>query len=130
MPRVRLSDNGFTLIEVVVSILILVVGMLGLLGTINVAIQHNMMNQLRNEATRVADAEMAREMGKGFNNVSTTPANFVRTRQFMLGSINFQVNRAGNTLANSKWVSYTVTWGYKKAQYNTTISSVISPPPQ
>lgn len=130
MARAILNKNGFTLIEVVVSILILVVALLGLLQTINVAIEYNMKSQLRNEGVKVADAEMAQELAKGYDNVGITSATFIIPRQFMLGTVNFTATRSGNQLSNSKWVSYTVTWPYKLAQYNTTITSVISAPPQ
>jgi len=53
------NNNAFTLIEFVVSVLILTVGLLGLLQTINTAISNNMGNTLRNEATVVADEQLS-----------------------------------------------------------------------
>lgn len=114
-----------------VSILILMVGLMGLLQVINLSIEHNMRNQLRVEAIGLADAEMAREMSKGFSNVSTTTATFVRNRLIMNAiQKNYSVMRTGTPVSNSKSVSYKVTWGYKQARYQVNVSSIISAPPQ
>lgn len=131
MVSVPSSSAGFTLVEVMVSILILMVGLMGLLQVINLSIEHNMRNQLRVEAIGLADAEMAREMSKGFSNVSTTTATFVRNRLIMNAiQKNYSVMRTGTPVSNSKSVSYKVTWGYKQARYQVNVSSIISAPPQ
>ena len=56
LPAARLADNrGFTLIEVMVAILIMTIGMLALLQTVNLAIVHNTSNKLRNDGIVFAD---------------------------------------------------------------------------
>lgn len=123
MAAVCRNREGFTLIEVLVSLVILMVVMMGILAALITALEQNMKNQLRNEGVSVADAEMRRELAKGFNNVSTTTSTWVRTRRVMTALKNYSVARTGNTVSNTKTVTYTVSWHYKKAQYNHSISS-------
>ena len=131
MVRASSSSAGFTLVEVMVSIVILSVGLLGLLQCLNLSIEHNMRNELRTGGAAVADAELARELSKGFSNVSTSPASFVKSRLVMNSILkNYSVMRTGSLVSNSKALSYRVTWGYKKSRYNVNISSIVSAPPQ
>lgn len=53
------DKKGFTLIEVMVAILIMMVGVLGLLSTMSVAMKHNIENQRREEVIRVAEEIMS-----------------------------------------------------------------------
>lgn len=59
VPIISISNrSGFTLVEVLIAMFIVLVGLLGLLQSINVAIEHNMKNHLREEATRIGEREM------------------------------------------------------------------------
>lgn len=49
------SRAGFTLVEVMVAVVILLVGLLGLLQSVNIATEQNMKNMFRQEATRLLD---------------------------------------------------------------------------
>lgn len=53
------NDNGFTLIEVMVSIVIVLVGLLGLVQMLGVTAAHNVKNQLRDEAVLLGEEQMA-----------------------------------------------------------------------
>lgn len=122
----QLSNKGFTLIEFLVAIVILTVGLLGLLQTVNYALSHNLQNQLRNEAVMVADAEMAKELSKGYDLVDITASNYVVTRQVLNAAKDYTVTRSGSALQNSKKVDFVVTWQYKNTQYTHGASAVIS----
>lgn len=52
------NQAGFTLIEFCVSVVIMMVGLLGLLQAVNMATIHNLDSLLRNEAVSLADTEM------------------------------------------------------------------------
>lgn len=120
------NDTGFTLVEFLVAIVILMVGLLGLLQTVNFALQHNLNTQLRNEAVTVADNFMAREMAKSFDNVSTTTKNMSESRQILGGFKMYSVQRSGTLLTNSKMVNIRVWWKHKGSSYSHETSSVIS----
>ena len=52
------NKSGFTLIELLVSMVIMLVGLLGLLQTVNIAMEYNLKNQMRNEVVRIGDEIM------------------------------------------------------------------------
>ena len=121
------NKQGFTLIEFLVSIVILMVGMLGLLQAVNVAIEHNLNNQIRNEATMLADEQLSKEMTKTFDLISTSTGQFyVPNRPILKGFKNFSVVRTGTALSNSKQVNYTISWRHKGVRYTHETSSIIS----
>jgi type IV pilus assembly protein PilV len=69
--RLPFNDRGFTLVEVLVSILILTVALFGLLSAVEVATEQNLRNQMRDEAVQVAEAQMNHWSAAPFNNIST-----------------------------------------------------------
>ncbi|WP_246163477.1 type IV pilus modification PilV family protein [Oryzomonas sagensis] len=122
-----LNDNGFTLIEFLVAIVILMVGLLGLLQAVNVSLNHNLQNQLRNEGVVVADEQMAREMAKGYDLVSTSTSSYVISNRPVLNAFkNFSVTRSGIILQNSKQVNIAVSWHHRGVSYNHGASAVIT----
>jgi len=124
---VFLNKRGFTLIELLVSLVILMVLMMGILESVCVALQHNMENQLRNEGVRVAGVEMAREMARGYANVSTSTSAKVLHVQVMGALKNYSVARSCDaTMPNTKSVNMTISWRYKNRRYTHTVSSAIS----
>lgn len=54
----KLSKRGFTLVEVMISLLIISILLLGLVKVAALSIDHNMRNLLRDEATRIAEQGM------------------------------------------------------------------------
>ena len=130
MAPVILSDKGFTLIEFLVSIVILMVGLLGLLQTINLAFNHNLQNQIRNDAVGVADAEMAKELAKGYNGVdpsnSAVFCGYVVTRQIMNTFKSYSVVKSGSVLQHSKQVTIVASWKHRGQSYSHNATAVIS----
>lgn len=72
------DSQGFTLIEVMVAIVIMLVGALGLLQALNVAMNQNIQNQRREEVVRVAEGVMhdmrSQPFGTVFNPTTTVPS--------------------------------------------------------
>ncbi len=129
LPVMR-DNDGFTLIEFLVSIVILMVGLLGLLQAVNMSYSHNLQNQLRNEAVSVADAEMAKEIAKGYEGVDPTLTTVFRgytvNRKILNSFKLYSVSKTGTQLQNSKQVTLEVSWKYKSARYTHNASGVIS----
>lgn len=126
MGNVLRNNNAFTLIEFLVAIVILMVGLLGLLQTVNVSLHQSMQNQMRNEGVGVADAEMAKELAKGYDGADTSFKNYTVGRRVLNAYAIYSVSRSGTSLQNSKQVNIDVSWRYKKQRFTQSASSVLS----
>lgn len=125
------NDSGFTLIEFMVSIVILMVGLLGMLQGINIAMSKNVESMLRNEAVSLADELMLRKKARTFVSISTTstnPAWTTMTRLTRGVSKNYSVQQIVQplTAANSKEIVVNVNWNYKGSTKGHSVSSVVS----
>ena len=115
-------QEGFSLIEFLVALVILSVGLLGLLQAVNVSLNQNMGNHLRNEATVVADEALAMELAKGstqvgFDAISTSTSSLLVNRKLQSGFVNYSVVKTGSAVtANTKEVSVQVSWRYKSSR--------------
>lgn len=117
------------MIEFLVAIVIMMVGILALLQTVNVALKQNLTNQLRNEAVMIADGRMALEMTKPFALISTnaTPNTSLVTRNVNLAQKIFTVRKSGTAVSNTtKSVDVSVKWTYKNTTSAHSIRSLIS----
>ncbi len=132
---VNLNNRGFTLVEFLVAIVILMVGMLGLLQTVNYAISYNMNNQLQQAAILLADEMINKEKAKPFANVSSgvSPGlirNKIEPRLVNGAFRNYSVLETG--LQNSaidptvKNYEVQVSWKYKQQRYQHSISTLLS----
>ncbi|OGT98139.1 MAG: hypothetical protein A2079_02490 [Geobacteraceae bacterium GWC2_48_7] len=125
------NNNAFTLIEFVVSVLILTVGLLGLLQTINTAISNNMGNTLRNEATVVADEQLSSRIAQlstsnstGFTSANTS---LKVSRKIHNGFKNYSVVRTEvSTGSGSLEVNVLISWKHKNNRYTHNAASVVS----
>lgn len=122
---------GFTLIEFLVALVILMVGLLGLLQTVNYALSHNLGNQLRQEAIMLADERMNLQKTKPFALISTTPAPYEHNdavqRPINRGFQNYSVVTSNSDLTNqTKSIDIEVVWRHKGGRYNHSMSSLVS----
>lgn len=122
-----INKRGFTLIELLVAIVILSVGLLALLQTVNVALMHNATNMFRNEAIQLADEQMALQMSRPFASVSTNTNLQVIPKQINLTLKNYSVVMQGTSVtANTTRVAVTVNWKVKGQPYSHAITSMLS----
>lgn len=115
------NRDGFTLIEFMVALVILMFGMLALLQAINVSIQSGMTTQLRNEAVTLGDTQINIELAKPFDLVSTSVRGKIVQRKIMSGFVNYSVIRSGQVMTNSKQVTYEVRWKHKNQSFLHTV---------
>lgn len=121
------NKNGFTLVEFLVAIVILMVGLLGLLQTINVAIDQELGNVFRNEAVTVVDDLMMKKRSKTFDALSTGVKTYPELRTVRGIPKTFTVTETvGNVTSNSKQISIDARWTKKSGSYNHSATSVVS----
>ena len=142
-----IQARGFTLIEVIIAMFILLVGMLALLNTAAVVIQNNFTNILRDEAATLAQAKMSDIKNTPFTDINTTylasqppqptvlpicgtvDSPLVVTRYFRGTAMNYSVGcgiTPLGTAGDSVQVSVQVLWTYKNNQYTHTVATVIN----
>jgi type IV pilus assembly protein PilV len=117
------NNSGFTLIEVMVAMVIMLVGLLGLLQSVNIATEHNLKNQLREEATRVAENTMNDMRTSTFTSVFnqfTTASSKIRN-----SSKEYFVRRTVTAMSTgSREYQVDVKWKYKNYSATHSIISV------
>lgn len=131
MTTSRRGNAGFTLTEVVVAILIIMVGMLGLLQAVNVATEHNLKNQLRDEAVQVGEKYMNIQRGKPFDLLSTSYGTRYEPSRIRGGGKPYSIalstdTLSGNAMAPSKQLNVTVSWTYKGVTYENRVTAPVS----
>ena len=106
------GQGGFTLIEVLVTMMILTIGLLGTAGLTTGVIRGNFFSKNITSGTVIAQTQLEAVQNKGYTNATTT--NFPATAATVsMGGVNFSrtttiTNNSPGT--NMKTISVTVTW--------------------
>jgi len=109
------DSAGFTLVEVLMAMLVLMVGLLGLLQSVNVAYEHNSRNRLREEAVLVGEEQMSKFRLREFDNITATRSVSTVTRVVTGATKNFSVTRQCQlTGSDSKRLKVAVGWSFKR----------------
>jgi type IV pilus assembly protein PilV len=114
------------------AILILMVGMLGLLQAINLALEVNMRNQVREEAVYLANQVMSEMRGGGFDNISVAYSTKLLPSKIRGVSRTYSVSRSSRVLSTvdakpaTKELAVLVTWKYKGVEYQNRVVAPIS----
>jgi type IV pilus assembly protein PilV len=126
--------SGFTLVEFLVAIVILMVGMLGLLQSINVAMDKNSETMYRNEAIMLADQRMMGMRAKGFKTFSGAdtvhvfypPSDELRPTVRGIQKQYSVCETIQKTTSNSQQIIVNVSWKKKNTRYSHSVSSFVS----
>jgi len=122
------NRRGFTLIEVMVSIIILMVGLLGMFQAINLALDKNLENQLRQKGIAVAEQQLNDLKGRSFSNITGNTSGCVSVASgsaFKNISVQRQINDLAATDSKTKQVSIRVWWNYRGRPYeHQTVSGI------
>jgi prepilin-type N-terminal cleavage/methylation domain-containing protein len=121
----KTNSRGVTLIEVMISLVILLIVFMGLIQASLLSINHNVRNEMRDEAVRVAAEYMSRTRSDVFSNLAALPPGFrpfpanppvdpfIVTRNFRNIQHNYQVERQIESLdANTNRIAIRVSWWY------------------
>jgi type IV pilus assembly protein PilV len=141
---VMLDNRGITLIEILISFVLVTVTSLALIQSALVAMNTNVKNELRNEAVKVAEQKMNDLRNTPFpapgftNDLTATPppgnvADAVVTRNIRGTSYDFTPLRTITDVdvdpvslqVNLKQIYLTITWNYKNINYQYSVSTVV-----
>ena len=124
----NLNRRGFTLIEVLISIIILMVGLLGMFQTVNLALDKNLENQLRQKGIAVAEQQLNNLKGRSFSNITGNTSSSVSVASgstFKNISIQRQIIDLATSDSKTKRISIRVWWDYRGRQYeHQTVSGI------
>ena len=124
------SEQGFTLIEFLVALVILNVGLLGLLQCINLAMDKNLENMFRTEAVMLADDRMMHKRTESYASLAITASNPPKislSRDTRGIFKNYSVQEIINQVTpNSKEIIINVSWKKKNTNFSHSISSIVS----
>lgn len=121
--------KGFTLIEVMVSIVILMVALLGTFQSINLALDKNMENQLRQKGMAVAEQQLNDLKARPFANITgTSIKSFVSIASasvFKNISVERRIDNLSASNSQTKQISIRVWWRYRNRPYEHQVTSSI-----
>jgi len=137
MERVRLvlfNKKGVTLIETMISLVILLIVSLALMQTQSVGLSANVKNKLRDEAVSIAEMRMNQLRSYPFTDAlihsdltATTGATEpVVQRDFRTYSIAFTPRRTiTNISTDAKSIAITVSWSYRGQSYSHGVMTIM-----
>lgn len=119
------DKSGFTLVELLVAIVIMMVGLLGLLQSVNIALEYNLKNQMRNEVVRVAQDSMnfmrSRPYDQIFRPITAVPSSLRNINRI------YTVKRTVETVSDaSQKYQVDVVWKYKNVSTTQSVMTVRS----
>jgi len=109
----RRASKGFTLIEMLMAMLIMTVGLLGLLQSVNIALEHKTRNRLREEALVIAEEQMNDWRIKDFDNIEDEK---IPELERLIGGSpkEFKVSKTVTGMGDTKKLRVAVSWEYKQ----------------
>ncbi len=123
----NLNEKGFTLLEVLVSITILLFGLLGLLQALIVATESNAKNLIRDDVVFVADSCMNGLKARSFDNITTTYPEQTFKSNVRGQNLDYKVNMTSEWLgSNSRLLTVHIDWRFKNQNYSNQITSLRS----
>jgi Tfp pilus assembly protein PilV len=133
---VLFNKKGVTLIEVMISLLLIMIVFLALMQTTVIGISTNLQNSLRDEAVGIAEMRMNQLKSLSFTdsfvdaNLAATPptgtAETAISRNIRSFSLNYTPTRTiADISLDSKQITIQIAWTYKNQVYTQTITSIM-----
>jgi type IV pilus assembly protein PilV len=121
----RFNKKGFSFIEVLVALAILMVAMMGILGAMVMAMQQNLETYSRDESVRIAEQAMNELRNTSFETLAN--GNYDVTRTYKQYTKTFNVVRTVTPFSdNSASVQLQVSWTVNKKVHTHSVTSIIS----
>ena len=115
MRQTALKNNqGLTLIEVMIALVVLLLVFLALMQTALLSIDSNMINVLRDEAVNIAEEQMNDARNTQFDNLTSLPAAAVLRNIRNVSNFSYSATTTvTNVNTDTKMIVVTVTWDWK-----------------
>jgi len=127
--RVRRNRQGFTLVEVLVTMMVLAFGMMASLVGVMAAIDHTLLNDMRNEAVKLGQEQMEAARNMPFTSIQNLQAAKDVKRQFRKSMITFRINTervpATGYQHDMTRLNITVQWVFKNRPYSYSLASIV-----
>ncbi len=127
-----LNKKGFTLVEMLVAMVVLLLVSLALMQTALIGIDANMVNVLRDEAISIAETEMNDARNISFDSLTGSSSKTVPRYFRNISNFSYSVTRTITDLnTDNKQATITVTWAWKEKTvangnpYTHTISTIL-----
>jgi type IV pilus assembly protein PilV len=123
------NKTGFTLLELLVALVIIMISMMALLASINLSISSNMNNELRQHAVGLAEDTLNGIKNMPFDNITGQWLPAQQRQLFLRGTprrylITKTVTPSATT--NSKQVQVGVSWSNKGNNYEHTAATIVA----
>jgi type IV pilus assembly protein PilV len=128
-PKSQVSiEDGFTLIEIMITLVILSIGLVALAGLQVSAIKGNTFSKRMTTAVSIANQKLEQLKDTAYANVLSESSTQITISQPNQPSMNFtrQVTVTNGPLANTKTVNVTVTWSDGSNSHSVPITTIIS----
>lgn len=118
-------NEGFTLVEVMVAIAILMISMLAVLHALGLSVEHNMKNLLMDEAVRISEETMNERRSEAF--AALVNGSATKLRRFRNIPVSFNTNWVIEDLSpNSRAIQVVVRWTWKGISHSHSATSIVS----
>ncbi len=127
--RVRRNRQGFTLVEVLVTMMVLAFGMMASLVGVMAAIDHTLLNDMRNEAMKLGQEQMEAARNMPFTSIQNLSAEKDVKRQFRKSMIKFRIytykDSATGYQHDMTKLTIKVEWVFKNRTYSYSLASIV-----
>ena len=115
-----IGNRGFTLLEVLVVIFLLVIAFLGAISTTGIIINSNSQSKTMTTATTLAKDKMEQLKYTGYNSTAGTDTiDSIYTRTWT-------ITADGSPAAGMKTIVVTVRWNWQSAQHNVALTTIVA----
>ena len=114
------SNRGFTLIEIVIAIFLIITALLGLTSTTVIAIKGNSFSNMMTTATTLAQDKMEELKNKSYTDIASGGPEIVQTIYTRSWTVT-----AGSPAPNIKTIDITVTWPWQGTSHSVILDSMV-----
>ena len=117
------NHKGFTLVEIMIAIFILVIALLGLISVTVMVVKGNSFSKTMTTATTLAKDKMEQLKNTDYGSLAgnTDTAESIYTRTWTVSS-----DPPGSPAAGMKTIAVTVTWNWQGTPRNVTLQSIVA----